>query len=119
MYHVLRTIAEDGTRLTSLPAKQRIVSSTNNYMDALAGARELRTTVCQHRKTGEVRLLNDSQVVGCARTNPPLFQWVANANVLHHGGYAIVVDTEHLGNYEALRGISQVDLVRTIGSERK
>jgi hypothetical protein len=100
-YHVLRTITEDGTRLTHLPTAQRIAATfTDDYPAALRAARELRTDVYQHNKTGEVRVLNETQINGCAYTDEALFHWLGNATILHSGGYAFPVDQADLVHYE-------------------
>lgn len=106
MYYVLRTIDNDGQLLTHLPTAERLVGESHeNYADALANAKPLRTSVYRHRKTGEERVYSELATTGSAyreddEESIAVWQFVRASVLIGHRGYALAVEDAHLPMYE-------------------
>lgn len=101
MYHVLRTIAEDGSNLTHLSAADRIVMSGENYLSMLAEAKNLRRAIYRHKVTGEEREYSALETDGCAHhEDQAVWNFLCRASLVRSLGYALAVEDIHLPMYE-------------------
>jgi hypothetical protein len=106
VYHVLRTVTDDGEMLTHLPTAERLVGDGfENYADALANAKALRTAAYQHKKTGEVRVLSELETTGAAYRDDSeqlfdVWGFLRAAELVGHRGYALAVEDTSLHLYE-------------------
>lgn len=106
MYHVLRTIDDDGQLLTGLPTAERLVGEAHeNYATALANAMSLRTSVYRHRKTGEERVYSEMETTGSAyreddKESAIVWRFVSASVLIGHRGYALAVEDIHLPMFE-------------------
>lgn len=100
MQAVLLTVT-GGKTITGQPAEPRIQAEYSDvrYLDAVKHARALRLTAWWHPKTGEVRIIADTDLVGCAFRDTALFDWLGPARMLTIVSYAIVVDRDSVDHY--------------------
>jgi len=109
VHHVLRTIADNGELLTHLPTAERLVGDGyENYADALANAKALRTAAYQHKKTGEVRVFSELETTGAAYRDDDeksfeIWGFIRAAALVGHRGYALAVEDTSLHLYEPKR----------------
>jgi hypothetical protein len=105
MYHVLRTIDNEGQLLTHLPTYERIFLNTEVYIEALTFAKSMRTSLYQHKKTGEVRIYSELETTGAAYREDSdgvaaSWRFVKASELIGHRGYALVVEDKDLPLYE-------------------
>lgn len=106
MYHVLRTIDDNGQLLTHLPTAERLVGEAHeNYATALANAKALRTSVYRHRKTREERVYSELATTGSAyreddEESIAVWLFIKASVLIGHRGYALAVEDVHLPMYE-------------------
>jgi hypothetical protein len=103
MYHVLRTVDNDGKLLTDLPTHERIFLNTEDHTEAVTEAMRMRTSLYRHRKTGETRLFSELDLTsGVYRENDDVSNWrfLKASEMLGYRGYALVVEDKDLPLYE-------------------
>jgi len=101
---VVLTTINGGHHITDQPTDGRITGryADTQYTAALAQSRAESLEAWQHKTTGEVRVLSDGNIVGCAYRDEAgyeLFQWLGNAKLITIISHAIVVDEDSLDHY--------------------
>lgn len=97
-YHVLRTIADDGTMLTDQPAAGRIVASAEDYFEMSRIAGDTRRNEWQHKETGEIRVLTENDLRSA--THPGNLEFMRSSKHLRNLRYALIVSECELWFYE-------------------